>query len=225
MLLKTEDFNDAGKLFVGRLAVRWKELSEALTELPLQFKASQQKGKEGSPIFDPVAFNAVIKEALSKRSWATNIAIPEVVAFLGTDVDFFVEGLLVEAQFSNYPFFLNNVVRSALLAKSKALLGSAHVEAVVIITKAHMFPSSNSTLYYEQAVNQLKEFSKYGVFDVPIRVAGLFAEMEKELPAIWNEYPGRYSRDNTMMEPVTCILKSGGRPNSICKVQINRSRR
>lgn len=225
MLLKFQDFNDSAKLMAGKFAARWKELADALTDLPLQLKASQQEGKEGSPIFDPVASNAAIKEALSKRKWPTNTPIPEEVAFLGTDVDFFVAGLLVEAQFSNYPFFLNNVVRSALLAKSKAKLDKGHVEAVVIITKAHMFPASNSTLYYEQAVNQLTEFSKHGVFDVPIRVAGLFSEVGRDVPADWNDYPGRYSRAPTKIERVKCVLRAGGRANSICKIEVSRSRR
>jgi hypothetical protein len=225
VLLKTQDFNNAEGLFAGKFAARWAELADALAKFPLQLKASQQEGKEGSAIFDPVASNAVIKDDLARRKWPTNTPIPEGVAFLGTDVDFFVEGLLVEAQFSNYPFFLNNVVRSALLAKSKTKLGNSHVEAVAIIAKAHMFPASNSTLYYEQAVNQLTEFSKHGVFDVPVRVVGLFSDIDCEVPAVWNQYPGRYSRAPTKSETVKCILRAGSRANSICKIDIIRSRR
>lgn len=225
MLIKFQDFNNAVTHMEGRFAERWQELVDVLTDLPLHLKASQQDGKVGAPIFDPVASNAAIKMSLLKHTWPTNIPIPDAVAFLGTDVDFFVDGLLVEAQFSNYPFFLNNVVRSALLAKSKAKLGNIQVEAVVIIAKGHMFPASNSTLYYEQAVKQLTEFSKHGVFDVPVRVVGLFSEVGREVQAMWNEYPGRYSRAPTKSESVRCILRPGNREKSICKVEIIPSRR
>src|ERR1019366_6843692 len=68
-------------------------------------------------------------------------------------------GLLGEAQFSNYPFFLNNIVRSSLLAMAKVKLEGQHtVRVVVVVAKARMFPSANSTLYYEQAEKQLSEF-------------------------------------------------------------------
>lgn len=112
--------------------------------------------------------------------------------------------------------------RSALLAKSGVDIRGHRVKAVVIITKAHLFPASNSTLYYEQAVNQMREFTKHGVFDVPTRVAGLFEETGIPRPAIWTEYPGRYSRSPKASRRVTCILRPGRRENAICKVEIRR---
>jgi hypothetical protein len=214
------DFNGAEAFFGGELAGEWQDLTAVLSGLALQLKPSDQAGKKGRPIFDPVASNAAIKTALEMKGWPTNIEIPAEVAFLGTDVDFFRRGLLVEAQFSNYPFFLNNVVRSALLAKSHALLDGETVHAVAIITKGHMFPSSNSTLYYEQAVKQLKEFAKYGVFDVPVRVVGLQEDTGSPVPAVWNEYPGRYSRAASSAKRMECKLSAGKRPNSICTVEL-----
>lgn len=47
-----------------------------------------------------------------------------------------------------------------------------------------MFPASNSTLYYEQAVNQLTALIKYQVFDVPIRLIGLFEQQNTIVPII-----------------------------------------
>ena len=219
MKVEFHDFNGADALFGGELAGEWQDLRTVLSGLALQLKPSGQAGKQGKPIFDPVASNAAIKAALKKKGWPTNIEIPGEVAFLGTDVDFFRHGVLVEAQFSNYPFFLNNVVRSALLAKSHALLDGKTVLAVAIITKGHMFPSSNSTLYYEQAVKQLTEFAKYGVFDVPVRVVGLLEETGTPVPAVWNEYPGRYSRALSSSKPIKCELIAGSQSNSICKVE------
>jgi hypothetical protein len=214
------DFNGADAFFGGELIAEWQDLVAVLSGVALQLKPSDQAGKQGKPIFDPVASNAVIKSALEKKGWRTNIEIPAEVAFLGKDVDFFRRGVLVEAQFSNYPFFLNNVVRSALLAKSHALLDGNTVHAIAIVTKGHMFPSSNSTLYYEQALKQLAEFAKYGVFDVPVRVVGLLEEAGIPVPAVWNEYPRRYSRAPSSSRRVECKLIGGRRQNSVCTIEL-----
>lgn len=222
MELKYATFNYDDSAFSHDFRRQWVELREALTAVPLHLKPSDQDGKQGTPIFDPVAMNAAIKGELEARAWATNLGIPKEVNFLGTDVDFFKTGLLAEAQFSNYPFFLNNVVRSALLAKSRTRLAGEHVRAVVIIAKAHMFDSSQSTLYYEQAVKQLTEFARFGVFDVPIRVVGLFEKANTPVTAIWSKYPKRYSRAPTAQEPVTCVLVPGARPNSTHTAKISR---
>lgn len=220
--LQFRDFNGAEGLLAGVLRREWDTLRGTLAALPLHVKASDQEGKQGSLVFDPVATNAAVKAGLMAKKWATNILIPKDASFLGKDVDFFHKGLLVEAQFSNYPFFLNNVVRSALLAKSGALLDGSRVQTVVIITKARLFPSSNSTLYYEQAVSQLEAFARYGVFDVPIRVLGLFEDPGSRVPAVWRDSPGRYSRDLTNQKNVVCELSDQTRANSICKLSIVR---
>ena len=220
-----KDFNGAGAILEQSLAVEWGELSAVLATMPLHLKPSDQAGKQGSAIFDPVSTNAAIKLAMKAIDWGTNTKIPRDYNFLGKDVDFLKSGLLVEAQFSNYPFFLNNIVRSALLSKSKALLGDKPVDAVVIVTKAHMFPSSNSTLYYEQAVNQMSEFAKHGVFDVPVRIVGLFEEVDVDVNAVWVTFPARYGRENDSSEEVTCRLSRPTSKRPISQVEIIRPRR
>jgi hypothetical protein len=66
---------------------------------------------------------------------------------------------------------------------------------VVIITKARMFPASNSTLYYEQARQQLTALTQNRVFDVPMRLVGLFAPVGTQIPMRFTEYHNpRYSR-------------------------------
>ena len=98
-------------------------------------------------------------------------------------------------QFSNYPFLLNNTIRSELFFKSQIPLVGHPAKLAVIITKVHMFPASNSTLYYEQAVHQLTSLAKYKVFDVPIRLVGLFVERTGINPGVWTGYSAtRYSR-------------------------------
>ena len=162
MLIQATDFNEADRLPETRYEGQWQELEEVLTSMPLFLKASDQAGLQGSPIFDPVGTNEYLKASLSGLDWQTNLPIPPEYRFLGTDVDFFKAGLLAEAQFSNYPFLLNNVLRSGLFVRADVRFVGERVGLVVIITKAHMFPSSNSTLYYEQGRNQLEALARYG---------------------------------------------------------------
>jgi hypothetical protein len=172
----------------------WEELRSVLEAMPLHMKASDQAGKQGQPIFDPVGTNEAIKAALAPHGWA-RIPIPAEFNFLGIDIDFGKGGVIAEAQFSNYPFLLNNTIRSELFFKSKIPLLGVPAKLAVIITKAHMFPASNSTLYYEQAVHQLTSLAKYKVFDVPIGLVGLFAERTGINPGVWTGYSAtRYSR-------------------------------
>ena len=98
-------------------------------------------------------------------------------------MDFSKNGVIVEAQFSNYPFLMNNVLRAQLFFKSKTPLLEEPTSLVIIITKGHMFPASNSTLYHEQGAKQLAALAKYQVFDVPIRLVGLFESLNSEIVA------------------------------------------
>ena len=187
--------------------------------MPLHIKASDQAGIQGRPIFDPVGTNEFIKSELSSRGWRSNIPIPKQFDFLGTDVDFGKSGVLIEAQFSNYPFLLNNTLRSELFYKAEIPLGGEPTEVVAIITKAHMFPASNSTLYFEQAQNQLAELFRYNVFDVPIRLIGLFEELNKKVTAIFTEYENpRYSRTVVERKEMRCSIQRGRSSRSRCNI-------
>ena len=101
--------------------------------------AAEQAGKKGRPIFDPVGTNSAIKAGLLPLSWQ-KIPIPEEFE-LGADVDFGKRGLLAEAQFSNYPFLLNNLLRSELFFKSRIPLTGEPAKLAVIITKADVSPA------------------------------------------------------------------------------------
>ncbi|MBC6421058.1 MAG: hypothetical protein GDA43_25880 [Hormoscilla sp. SP5CHS1] len=120
--------------------------------MPLHLKASSQAGLQGYPIFDPVGTNEYIKTELVNLGWKPNISIPKQYNFLGTHIDAGKAGAIVENQFSNYPFLLNNTIRSEFFFKAETRFSGSATKLVIIITKAHMFPASNSTLYYEQAV-------------------------------------------------------------------------
>lgn len=175
MRIQITDFNTADQLFATKLSRQWKEVEDVLSGIPLHLKESDQAGIQGNLIFDPEGANAAIKQGMESYRWLANVSMPQEFAFLGTDVDFVRSGVLVEVQFSNYPFLLNNTVRAELLFKSRIDMVGASIDALVMVTKAHMFPASNSTLYYERALRQLSELASNNVFDVPIRLVGLFS--------------------------------------------------
>jgi hypothetical protein len=189
MLLQTTDFNRAEALIDSTFQQEWKAIQGVLEKMPLHLKASDQDGIQGTPIFDPVGTNEHIKAGLCRLpGWRDNIPIPAEYAFLGTDVDFCHGAMLVEIQFSNYPFLLNNTVRSELFYKAKTPLAGKPIELAVIVTKAKMFPASNSTLYYEQAKKQLTALARNHVFDVPIRLVGLFSPQTGTTPIQYTKY-------------------------------------
>src|SRR4051794_15797231 len=62
--------------------------------------------------------------------------------FLGTDVNLGKNGVITEVQFSDYPFLLNNLMRSELLFKAGVDLPNKAAGLLIVMTKAHMFPAS-----------------------------------------------------------------------------------
>jgi hypothetical protein len=198
------------------------ELVAVLKSVPLHVKASDQAGKVGELIFDPVGMNDAIKSGLQARDWAANIAIPKAHSQLGTDVDYGRAGLLAEGQFSNYPFFLNNLLRTNFFFKRGVEFGVlGKVQAAVIVTKGRMFPASNSTLYYEQAVGQMNFMIETGVLSVPIRLIGLTEELNTTIRAIRTTYhQPRYSRTVVTREEIACQLRPGRTADARCKVQL-----
>lgn len=195
MLFKCRDFNGAEDVIRRRYREAWEEVKETISGMPLHIKASDQKGKQGTPIFDAVGTNSYLKRALAGLSWDSGIPIPQEYKFLGKEVDFGKDGSIVEVQFSNYPFLLNNLLRSELFYKAVAHMPKEPVGLLLIITKSGMFPASNSTLYYERAVEQISALAEYSVFDIPIRLLGLFEPKDEIIEAVWTEYEDpRYSR-------------------------------
>lgn len=84
-----------------------------------------------------------------------------------------------------------------------------------------MFPASNSTLYYEQAVNQLTALAKYQVFDLPIRLVGLFEQQNTIVPIIWTEYLSkRYSRTVNTRVSRECEIIAGRSARSRCLLRL-----
>lgn len=194
MIVKFTDYNNAGSVIKTSCSKEWAELEKILSSMPLYIKSSDQAGKIGNSIFNPVGTNNYIKRNLESLRWAKK-PIPKKYNFLGHDVDFEKNGIILEVQFSNYPFLLNNVLRSELFYKSKTVFETNPVDLLLVITKAGLLPASNSTLYYEQAVNQLNELVKNKVIDIPIRVIGLFVQEQNPIPVKWVVYTeNRYSR-------------------------------
>ncbi len=178
--------------------------------MPLHVKLSDQANRKDRLIFSPVATNAHIAGALRARGWTEKVPFPEEFQALGLDGDLGKDGLLLEAQFSNYPFFLNNVVRTNVLYNAGVeLVGLGRIRAAIIVTKAKLFEASNSTLYYEQAAKQLQFMVRGNSVQVPLRVIGLTVERGVAQPARLVEYHAkRYSRTLINSRDVMCCVGS-----------------
>lgn len=215
MEMKIEDYNNASSIVDEKYKNEWSELKNVIKTMPLHIKASDQAGKQGQAIFDPVGTNAFIKDKMQDIDWIPNKEIPEEFRFLGTDIDFVKAGILVEVQFSNYPFLLNNLLRSELFFQAKTKFTASEAELLVIITKAHMFPASNSTLYFEQACNQLNALANNNVFDIPIRLIGLVSPISDSVPCNWTTYDDpRYSRTVELKEEIKVKITCGRQKKS-----------
>jgi hypothetical protein len=224
MILELTDFNNADKVISGKYPTEWEEIKEVSEGMPLHLKESDQAGIQGNPIFDPVGTNGYIKNGLQAKHWKSNISLPKEYDFMGTDIDFGKNGFIGEAQFSNYPFLLNNILRAELFFKGGVILADHETACLFIITKGHMFPASNSTLYYEQAKYQLEALSKNKVFDAPIRLVGLKENVGKKIPAIWTTYTEpRYSRTVTTRAELTCDISNGKSAKSRCSIRVNKT--
>ena len=116
---------------------------------------------------------------------------------------------------------LNNTVRSELFYKAKTPLAGKPIEVAVIVTKAKMFPASNSTLYYEQGKKQLTALAKNHVFDVPIRLVGLFSPESGAIPIRYTKYSARrYSRTVVKRVEMQCQVTSGRTDRSRCTLRV-----
>lgn len=210
MEIQITDYNSANVIISKKFTTEWNEIENILKSMPLQLKGSDQKGKKGQAIFSPVATNNTLKVGLSQFLWCTKIPIPSEYSSLGTDVDFGKKNIVLEAQFSNYPFVINNIIRTEAFYKNKVeLLKNFPVELLIIITKAHMFPSSNSSLYYEQAKNQFDIIKKIGVFAMPVRLVGLFSPINAKVKARWTKFSAkRYSRKMSSEKEISVNIKS-----------------
>ena len=220
MKIEIEDFNDADAIINRKFKSEWNEIEEVIKKMPLHLKPSRQKGIKGSLIFDPVATNKYMAEELPKRGWHKNPSIPQRFQVLGLDVDFAKSGIIVEVQFSNYPFLSNNVIRTELFQRSSVKFLSKETELLLVITKAHMFPASNSTLYFEQGVGLLRSLDDYDIFRSPVRLVGLFEDKNTTVPAIYSKYPAIYSRNAGMQANSKCRISSGPTGASRCNLQL-----
>ena len=195
-------------------AKQWNEVESVLRKMPLYLKESRQAGKKGKPIFDPVGTNQHLKKALSlpPNSWK-NIEIPKDLKFLGTDVDYGSKGMLVEVQFSNYPFLLNNTIRSELFFSTRCGDGRSCTD-----NYSACFLSNNS---YEQAVSQLKGMDRFSLFHVPIRLVGLFETTDRAITATWTDYKSSSSRTVLAQQRRVATLCSGKHADDRCLLKFS----
>jgi hypothetical protein len=207
MKIKTTDYNGVADI----VRPHWEAIEQIITNTSLRTKSSDQRGIQGSVIFDPVGTNQALKTSFVQQGWACGVAIPGEYNFLGTDVDFVKDNIIMEVQFSNYPFLLNNVVRTHLFSRQEVNFLGNTPRALIIITKCKIFPASNSTLYYEQARNQLNVLASPEVFNLPIRLVGLSEDEDSVVSCIHTSYENaRYSRIVANERQVQCRIRSNG---------------
>ncbi len=214
MDFEVSDFNGADAYFSKAGAAEWSDLEAIVRSVPVCLQKSDQKGKQGSPIFDPKATNALLTQAARARGWPA-IPVPKELPEWGVDWDAGKGATIAEWQFSNYPFLWNNVVRIETVMKGGiALPGLKPIRALVVVTKSGAFPASNSTLYYEQARAQLAVVTRAKSVEFPIRLVGLMMRPGiKTLEVIWSDYSARYGRKpgNRGKQTVTVTWGKGGK--------------
>ena len=219
MRILTSDYNGSTRVIETECRKEWTEVKSVLKEIPLHLKSSGQASIQGTTIFDPVGTNEAIKNRLEARGWKTNVQIPTELRFLGTDVDFVKNATVVEVQFSNYPFLLNNILRAQLFHRRKLKLDSHAIRLLIVITKTHIFPAANSTLYYEQGSRQLTSLTDYSLIDIPVRLVGLSVAINRQVKCIWSKYEER-SRTPSVRDSKRCILRRGRTQKSRCRVDL-----
>lgn len=220
MKYKFCDFNGGLKILSDQYPQEDDDLRKSLKSLVLHVKESDQEGKQGSLIFNPVGTNEALKELLQKKSWSS-VSLPQQYSFFGLGVDFGKKGVCIEAQFSNYPFLLNNTLRSEVLYRDKfQLVKNYPLNVLVFITKVHSLPSSNSTLYYEQAVEHLKGLATHNIFSIPIVVFGLDCDSENEIAELTTYAEKRYSRTVLEKKKVRLKVHRPQKEGGICKLVI-----
>jgi len=212
VIIKTKDFYGAANEIQNSFRSEWYELEDVISKMPVYLKPSGESGMEGDPIFDPVGINAHVKEKLTSKGWNAGASIPSQFDRLGKDVDFAKNGAILEVQFSNYPFVSNNIIRSETFYQKNISFGGDETGILFIVSKGKMFPASQSTLYYEQAVGQIKSIEVD--LDIPIRVVGMFESKNKVVDVKWTDYEDRYSRDpETRTTVEATIVPDGARCN------------
>ncbi|MCC7494022.1 MAG: hypothetical protein IT204_16815 [Fimbriimonadaceae bacterium] len=200
MLCEYRDFNEiAGAPF----GVAWPQLAHLIAATPLFVKASQQAGQQGRLRFDPVATNRHLVAGLSGLGWQDRVQLPALVGPFGTAVDFALGGIVLEVQFSNYPFFANNVIRAAALWRARGTVADHPVAGLLVLAARGDLPSANSSLYYEQANRQLALLVDQGIVTVPVRLVGLGWAVG-ETTAILSTYADARSRTLHRSEQVRC---------------------
>ncbi|MFO1530727.1 MAG: restriction endonuclease [Kiritimatiellia bacterium] len=206
MKINYSDYNGVGQI----ISKVWPGLNAAFKKLKLHVKGSDQAGIQGNLIFDPVGTNETLKKLLVPKGWKSGVPIRQLKAF-GINIDFEKQGVILECQFSNYPFLMNNVARSHVFSKQGIKFNGHVPKALIVVTKCKVFPASNSTLYYEQGKAQLDALAQLGAFDLPIRLVGLSEDVGSRVRCMHTNYSAaRYSRTVVKAKEKECVVEASG---------------
>ena len=220
MQILWEDFNGAATTVARSYPAEWREIERVLSHMPLHLKGSGQRGIVDTAIFDPIGTNEYIKRALQSLGWETNIGIPAEHSYFGTDVDLAKRGVVGEAQFSTYPYLMNNLVRTDLFHRLDVRIVGERIGLLVVIMKSRVFPASQGTLYYEQGLRQIHALADSNIFKIPTRLVGFFEEAPTAIDAIWTQYTGRTSRTIVSQDTRRCQIDPGRTPRSRARITV-----
>ena len=220
MHIRWQDFNGADAMVARVYLAEWQEIEGVLSHMPLHLKGSGQRGIVDMPIFDPIGTNEYIKRALHTLGWQTNIRIPAERNYFGTDVDLGKRGVIIEAQFSTYPYLMNNLVRTDLFHRLGVQLIGEPIGLLVVVIKSKMFPASQGTLYYEQGLRQIHALADSNIFKIPTRLVGFFEEAPAAIDAVWTQYTGRTSRTIVSQDTRRCQIELGIMPRSRARLTV-----
>lgn len=227
MLIGFQDYNGAGQLIATTYQQEWADVAQVLTAMPLHLKASDEAGIQGSPIFDPIGTNEAIMNGLVQSGtnqtimnglvqlhWRAKAPIPPPFNVMGKDVDFAKNGVLVEVQFSNYPFVINNVLRSEMFYNAGVVFDQQPTGLLIVVTKAKVFPASQSTLYFEQAKDHLDQLVALNAFRVPVRLVALGAYAPSQTQAVWTQYAANRTSRTVVQQVLRTFNISAPAPRS-----------
>jgi len=181
--------NDGEDLLRTKFPSEHRDICTVLSTIVCPMKESQQSGKQGVWIFDPIGMNAILREQLTMRGWKAKVPLAERRK-AGNDVDFYKNGVVIEAQFGNFAYLQSDVARlEALHTGVVQLRGSPPVELGVLITVQKNMPRANSVSDFEIATTRAVIIAR----TIPLVVFGLDAPKAGE-EIILNRYQGQRSR-------------------------------
>lgn len=133
----------------------WRQLLELVAASAYQMQGCGERKRVGEPIFSPSMNNATLRAGFAREGWLCGVPLLTPTPASGRDVDFYKQGVVVEAQFSHYGLLQGDFARmEGLYTGPLALRGGLSVECGVVIVVNRAMPTSQSVSRADQAVGR-----------------------------------------------------------------------